>query len=365
MSGAPSVFRSLAAFALYLSFLAAGERGQAADAGGASLFKVEEGSWLSYKGTLKVITQKAGDEPEELLASLEEAYVGLGPPGPQQEVLLVRTGESPVGQELATHEAVTLVAAPGATFRAKLPLADRATRVSPVLFNHLPLSIFPALADVTPRQWRAPARLQVYLHEPRELAASHRLQPAEPSGTVYAVEADRGQKLSFVQNRVELLFEVAALQQVYHLSPREGRVLKFHSRLEGKVLAGESPVVLKVEVELTQNETLDLKGGKWTDLLAEARQVQEIERSLFGSLDAEGAQAKASAFAKAHPGSRLSRFAAGLSQQADDVAPIAKERRLYQKPAPDFTLKDLSGKDVKLSSILPGKITLLSFWSVG
>ncbi len=344
MPGAPLAFRSLAAFALLPSLLAAGERGQAAGAGGASLFKVEEGSWHSYKGTLKVITQKAGDEPEELLASLEEAYVGLGPPGPQQEVLLVRTGESPVGQELATHEAVTLVAAPDATCRAKLPLADRATRVSPVLFNHLPLSIFPSLSDLTPRQWRAPAR---------------------PGTVSYAVEADRGQKLSFVQNRVELLFEVAALQQVYHLSPREGRVLNFHSRLEGKVLAGESPVVLKVEVELTQNEALDLKGGKWTELLAEARQVQEIERSLFGSLDAEGAQAKASAFAKAHPGSRLSRFAAGLSQQADDVAPIAKERRLYQKPAPDFTLKDLSGKDVKLSSILPGKITLLSFWSVG
>jgi hypothetical protein len=281
-------------------------------------------------------------------------------------VLLVRTGESPVGQELATHEAVTLVAAPDGTFRAKLPLEDRATRVSPVLFNHLPLSIFPPLADVTPRQWRAPAKLQVHLHEPRELAASHKVEPAEPSGTVsYTVEADRGQKLSFVRNRVELLFEVTGLKQVYQLSPRDGGVLKFQSGLEGRILAGEAPVLLKVEVELTQNEALELKGAKWADLLAEARKVQDIERSLFASLDSEGAQAKASAFARAHPGSRLSRFAAGLSQQADDVAPIAKERRLYGKPAPDFTLKDLAGKDVKVSAILPGKITLLSFWSVG
>src|SRR5262245_7022133 len=164
---------------------------------GATALQVSEGSWLVYQGTLRVATRQGQEDSEDLLASLEAAYLGLSPPGPSQEVLLARTAESTVGQELAIHEAVTLVPGPDASLSAKLPVEDRATRVSPVLFNSLPLSIFPPLGDFAPRQWVAPAKLQVHIHDPLELAASHHVEKAEPEGTVtYTVEARPGQKLS-------------------------------------------------------------------------------------------------------------------------------------------------------------------------
>ncbi len=52
--------------------------------------------------------------------------------------------------------------------------------------------------------------------------------------------------------------------------------------------------------------------------------------------------------------------AAGASSQADSKA----QSPVIGKPAPDFTLKDLSGKEVKLSS-LKGKVVVLEWFNPG
>jgi len=331
--------------------------------------QVSEGDWLLYKGTLKASRKSAGESSENLSASLEVAYLGLGPAAGAsggREALLVRSAESQDDASIAASEAVSLVLGSDLAARPVHPIEDRASRVSPLFFNHLPLGLFPALGDAAQREWTAPARLHVLFHEPKEVAASHRIEAPDLAGAVrYTVEA-KGQKVSFLRDRTEVPFEIAALKQAWTLSPSKGQLLRFESRLEGKLLGDEDAAVLvQVEIDLALSQPQRVEGGRWAKLKAEARSLQEIEAALFADFNVERAQAKAQAFEKEASGSRLARFAAGLARQADDVAPIAQERRLYGKPAPDFTLRDLEGKEVTFSKILPGKITLLSFWSVG
>src|SRR3989442_11048009 len=81
----------------------------------APLVRIDEGRWLLYKGTLKVVSRRVGDEPSELQAALEAAYLGLGASGSDgaaREVLLLRAGESPEDNDIAASEAVSLLADP-------------------------------------------------------------------------------------------------------------------------------------------------------------------------------------------------------------------------------------------------------------
>jgi hypothetical protein len=366
---------------LSLAALAAGAPAPAQEEGtppaAVSPVRIAEGDWLLYRGVLKLETRRPEDEPEEVTVGLEVAYLGMGGSSSSsgaaggQEVLVLRSGESPDKKDVAVSEAVSCLARPDLSLEPRYPLEDRAARVSPFLFKHLPLGIFPALPATErleateARSWKGPAALQVLSSKPRTLAASHRLEPA-PAGVLrYTVEAEAGQKSPLLEEGVEVVVEILRLKEVFDLDPARGRLLKFESSLEARMGPVQGAAQVRLSVELTQSEALKLEGSRWKQLLAEARQVEEIERTLFQALDPETAQSRAAAFKKEHAGSRLLPFAAGLSLQADEVRPIVRERRLYGKPAPDFTLMDLDGKEATLSALLPGKVTLLSFFEVG
>jgi len=335
-----------------------------------------EGAWIPYQGHLRVRTQRAGEEPEELVASVKLTYLGLGPAGGDgtqgnQKTVLLRSSESSGEKDLAVSEAVSLLALPGGEVRPLCPLEDRAARVSPLTFKHLPLWIFPPLADFRPPQGKRPTRLHVLFPEPREVLANYRI---EEGGLHLKIEALPGQTLTLLQDGVESPFHLTSLKQAYRLSrppeaPDRALLLHFESSLEGRFPQADGAVdLIRAEVKLSRIDAewqYRLEEGRWNELRAQARELEEIERTLFSSLDPDAGESRAAAFGKEHPGGPLTRFAAGLALQAEAVRPIAQERRLYGKPAPDFTLRDLSGKEVTLSRILPGKITLLSFWSVG
>lgn len=51
-----------------------------------------------------------------------------------------------------------------------------------------------------------------------------------------------------------------------------------------------------------------------------------------------------------------------LLAQSLDEAKKEYAKKMFSQPAPDFTLKDLTGKDVKLSE-LKGKIVVVDFWA--
>ncbi len=340
-----------------------------------SVAAIGEGEWILYKGNLQA-QQRREEESESLNMVLEVAYLGLGskkPSGEDAEVLLLRMGESPDENAAAVAEAVSLVADPARGLVADLPIQDRGTRVSPLLFKFLPLSIFPARADLPGPAENQPARqgagktaIHVLFLEEKELKLTRRVEPDAATGPFsISVTAEPGQRVSFLQDRVEVPFEIARLEKTYRLAPsktaRRFDLLSFESRLEGK-FPGEE---LSLRIELTRSGVRTIEGAAWKQLQAEARALQEIERMIFQKLDPEGARVRVQTFEKEHPSGRLGRYAVGLGLQAENVWEIARERRLYGKTAPDFTLKDLGGKDVTLSKILPGKITLLSFWGVG
>jgi len=342
----------------------------------APLIKIEEGEWLLYKGNLQV-QQRRQEESDSLNLALEVAYLGLGSHaarGDAASVLLLRRGESPDEGSAAATEAISLVADPARGLIADLPVHDRGLRVSPLLFKLMPLSIFPTKVDsYVPRTASAerPPRAKTPIHvlfpEEKELMLTWWASEADPEtkSWVVTVSAQAGQNVSFVQNRVEIPFEISRLERSYRLAPSKiasrPELLSFESRLEGK-LPGEE---FKLHVELTRSEARRIEGPAWKLLQADARALQEIERTIFEKLDPKGARALVQAFEKERSGGRLARYAASLGDQADNVWDIVHERRLYGKTAPDFTLKDLDGKDVTLSKLLPGKITLLSFWGVG
>ena len=337
--------------------------------------RIGEGTFLLYKGTLQVSRRQMDEDPEEFTASIEMGYLGLGPasldrsgPAAVERVLLLRSGEFPDKEGPTFCEAVSLLASPGGGLRPELPVEDRAQRVSPFSFSHLPFDIFPRLASAEIREWKAPARLESLFTQTCELASRHRVEAGPRAGTVrYLLEAERGQRGSFRRDRVEVPFEVVELSQVSTISPADGRLLSYRSRLGVRFPAGAAPGEAeerRVDIDLVLSEAARPQGPRLAALLEEATLLLEIERSLFVDLSPEVAESKASAFEKAHPASRLAAFASGLGRQAPAVWPLASERRLYGKPAPDFTLPGLDGVPVTLSTLLEGKVTLLAFFSV-
>src|SRR5262249_21779339 len=115
-------------------------------AGEAPPVRIGEGTLLLYKGTLKVIRRPMDEDPEEISVSREVGYLVLGEapgerPGaaPGRRMLLLRSGEPPDREGPTSCGAVSVLAAPDLTVRAELPAEDRARRVSPFAFSHLPL----------------------------------------------------------------------------------------------------------------------------------------------------------------------------------------------------------------------------------
>src|SRR5512136_1255265 len=54
--------------------------------------------------------------------------------------------------------------------------------------------------------------------------------------------------------------------------------------------------------------------------------------------------------------------ACSKEKEAGKAAPVAASKAVEGAAAPDFTVKDLDGKDVKLSS-LKGSVVLVNFWA--
>lgn len=339
------------------------------------LLHFAEGSWQAFSGTLQVL-RTSGDQAEGLKAGLEIGYLALGRvEAGDQSLLLVRSGESTEGEGATFNEAVSLTVSPSGETKTKFPLEDRAERVSPLGFSYLPLSIFPAIPNTEPREWTEKTRLSVLYHEPVQVELRHRVAPiagAKDERFLYTRTALPGQKLALSANRIEVPFEIESLVETFTLrlefgtAGRAAELLEFRSSLRGKLPTSEGPpAVVTREIELSRNAAQTVQGEKWERLKAEARRVEEIERALFLNLDADGAESRQRSFEKEFPAGRFVRAVAGLTRQAEDVAPIAQERKLYGKPAPDFTLEDLEGKSVTLSKAAQGKITLLTFWSIG
>jgi len=309
---------------------------------------------------------RTGDSGSSAPPAAPEASGEAPPPEPIQKVLLLRDGEDPDAEGVASRELVSLLAGPDLRMRPEIPIEDRA-RISKVLFGYLPLGIFPPLTDARARQWRAPAALPVLLCQAREMPCLHQVGPAGTAGDIlYSVEAAAGQKTSFVQDRLEVPIELETLRLAWVLTPAQGRLRSFESHLLGRVVDGRGPAAeLAVDLELMRVEAQELAGQRWEKLRAEAGLARTVERILFADLKPDLAQSKAAAFEKERAGSRLVPFVAGLGRQGDDLRPIANERRLYGKPAPDFTLRDPEGHEWTLSKAIPGKVTLLTFWGLG
>jgi len=334
----------------------------------APIVRLGDGTWCLYKGSLKVTTRRAGEDPEEVFATLELAYLGRGEAGGpgtgERKVLLLREAETPDDQRIAAAEAVSLIAGGDLTMRPEIPIEDRA-RASKFLFTYLPLGIFPPLSDPTPRQWRAPVRIGVLLSEPRDLPAEHRVEAGPGKAVRYSLRIDPGQRTSFLADRVEIPLRVTRLEQVHSLSPGDGRLLGYRSLLEVRVLEpGAEPSDVQVEIDLDLAEGQRLEGERREKLEADAEAAREVERALFQALTPDIAAARAMAFERDRVESRLTRFVVGLGRQVDAVVPLARERKLYGKPPPEFTLRDVEGREFRLSEAVRGKVTLLSFWGL-
>jgi thiol-disulfide isomerase/thioredoxin len=329
------------------------------------LVRLGEGVWSLYKGALTVTTSRGDEEAETISAALEVAYLGLGPlpSAPDtSRVLLLREAETPDDERLACSESVSLIAGPDLSMTPEFPIEDRA-RVSRFLFRHLPFGLFPP--PVEPGGGRSIVKLHVLRPVLEELSASRKVEES-PGGKVrIAIEASPGQRAAWIEDRVEIPVEVRKLRQVHEVMASDGRLASFESILEAAILEpGAPPIAVRAEVELTGVERQVFDGPRWEKLRSDAEAIREIEKLLFHAFAPDLALSRASAFRADRGGSKLARFAIGLGRQADDVAPIARERKLYGKPPPDFVLPDLGGNDVRLSDALPGKVTLLVFWGM-
>jgi hypothetical protein len=192
-------------------------------------------------------------------------------------------------------------------------------------------------------------------------------EPREtPAGTVKLlgrVERKEGKTLVLyaLAAPIELQgVKVAKWDEEYLLDVEGGAVLSARVEIVAEEPAGLSTVTSRLEAEPAR----EVDAAKAKGALEEVRSILDLLSS-----DPEKAGRTLQGFAERHPGLELEEVAAQLAAfaeaaRAEQEGEAAAAAKIVGKPAPDFTLKDLEGKEVSLSDFR-GKVVFLSFWGVG
>ena len=234
------------------------------------------------------------------------------------------------------------------------------------------LSWFEADQIVT-AAWRAPAadgeaEIEVPSLKLRmPLPVTHRLEPGtESRGPVVRLELKEP-----VTRSGNLSVELKRLRWAFELDD-EQRFTRGEIRREIVQSAGsfkketDARVAIKV-LERTTLETAEAKA-----IAAEFDTLRPIVRALLSGQTEDQIRSAGKELSKYRAdnskgalGGLLADLEAQLASAESQVAGLADPdkaaRKMIGKPAPDFTLKDLSGNDVSLSSFR-GKSVVLSFW---
>lgn len=336
---------------------------------------VTPGQEFLYTGTVELKQSVQGGPDLTITGPLKlSALVAEADPGKGYAVVLMRSfqPEAKQGQPRVPGEvAVTTVRYGADLAPAGAPGAPPGL-ISQVM-QRVPLPLAPRAELKTGDEWRKAEPLPLMPPRPLEQVSTVAGETKVGDHSCLKVEKKLAQSLPLKQDLGGATLEVTDYGQTLCVDPGTGQVWSHELHQHLRQSGGGRQVEIDLKVAVTLQEIRQVQA---TDLAARVKQAEtldRVQRALFtprSSADRKQAVVAAgkelAALRKDYPDSpyapaiaRLDQMVAGVREQAEREARL---QGLKDKPAPDFTLKNLAGKEQTLGAYR-GKLILLNFFA--
>lgn len=369
------LFLPLAAAALFPALLAAAP---ADDSGGASgkresLFKLPSGQVAVYEGVaqMKHIVGKDIDETKFQASLIQVAREEAN----KNEILTVRLLTQEGGDKaLVSFDDVAVRSDPSGDrgpFQLEVlnETPPELEETTSDLNGRLPIAYLPSFPVPASGSSRSDATVSVLGLVDVKLPFS--LSSKSDGSQVEIVRTlNEGSKPGFTYNEQE--FNVALWHEAYVVDSATGALNRLETSFAIEWKGDEGKHRIEKSLTLESKKLVPRSGPDAGAISSLAKEIDGILADFQSIKPSEGISKRIKAFEKAAKGSSLEPVTKALTARVQAFRGFFEETedgkgfaKLLFKPAPDFKLESLDGKQVSLREASRGKVTLLSFWGVG
>ncbi len=337
-----------------------------------TIIKLTPDQLTAYRGTA-VLVQTVGEDVTKFDFKADAIHLTRPAENETQSLLTARYLKAVDGGETFGSVDRYSVATGGATLSLK-PAGDKVFELTPhlhMLDVYLPWELLPTFA-IPEAGKEAVAREKITILNLAPVEAGLRTRVTAQAGSLEITrELDAGEKPEF--DFRETRANVVLYRQKYTVAQDTGRVQALESDCAFEFSQDETKIRLERKVRLEEASSIALNGPDspaWSALLGD---LPSIEKDFESRKSSEDIGKRLASFTKSAEGTPLAALGGALEfrlaafQQFFEASAAGRVLAgVLGRKAPDFTLKDLDGKDVAFRAAVAGnKLTLLSFWGYG
>ncbi len=338
-----------------------------------SVLKLPPNQLTAYTGTA-VLVQSMGSDVVTFDFKADALYL-TGPAGHPRSLLTARYLRSVGGGEtFGTVDRYSILP----NYHATLILKPTDAKVYELndhmhmLNVYLPWETLPTFA-IPEAGKKTETREKISVLNLADVEAALRTRVAAKGGSLEITRelaAEENLGFSFRDNEANLVL----YRQKYTIGRETGRVEALESDCAFEFSQGDTKIRLERKVRLKEASSTVIDGPgapAWTRLIKE--DLPAIEKGFTDRQSSEDIGKRLAGFAKSAEGTPLAALSGALQfrleafQQFFEATEAGRVLAgVLNRKAPDFTLKDLDGKDVAFrAAAAKNKVTLLSFWGYG